>query len=1042
MIVHPGSPLAVGDAYRYPRRVNSSLRRAVAVVATLVMCLGGAALAGAAPVVFSTSPVPGWSTNGPVRAVLIVGDTVYAGGDFTQVRGPGGTPVVNRARLAAWDIRTGALRTGFVADTDGQVSALATDGTRLFVGGNFLTIKGVAKSRLAAVDPASGNVITSWTAPATASVYALRVSGARLYVGGAFRKIGNSTRNRAAAVATATGAVDATFNPNLDNSVRGITSSPDGATVYLAGDFLTVNAVSRPYLAAVSATTGAATPVTFQYPFADVTLHGMIGVDISTSGDQLFGALGGNENRVQAWNTTTGKVQWFYTVMGDTQAVRYYNGNVYFGFHEGAIGDTTVRLLVADALTGTIENSYRPPINSFYGIWAIDASDAGLVLGGEFTTINGVASQGLAIMPPGPTDTVRPSPPGTPAVSGVTGSSVALAWTPGTDDRAVYGYRVLRNGVPVAYVTTTNFTDRGLAGETDYTYSVQTVDTAGNLSDASGTVTARTGLIVVPAGSTWKYLDNGTDQGTAWRVGGFDDSTWRSGAAELGYGDGDEATAIGYGPDPNAKYITSYFRRNFTVADPTQISALTLNLLRDDGAVVYLNGTEVVRSNMPVGTIASATLAPAPVANAEETQFLPYAVSPGLLVAGTNTLAVEIHQNVPTSSDVSFNLSLEGARVQPAPAPTGLSVTGTTDTSVSLAWTAPTGTGTTSGYRVYRDGVQIGTPSVTTFTDSGLVSGRSYSYAVSAITNGTETATTAAVVGTTLDLVAPTAPTGLVASSVSGNSVTLGWVASTDNVGVTAYDVLRDGSIVGTVTTPGYTDATVAPGVTYSYTVRARDAAGNVSASTPALAVTTPATAGTLFADTFDSGSFSTGRWTTAGASLVAGAVSGYFARLTAAAGPAYLTWPSTVIEQGRRSWSLRAYFRVNSRATKQVVSLVELKNAASKSVYVYTNATTGNCTASLGGQTVTTSFRCDDGAWHLLEVKGDMGTTTHTLDWRVDGKAQPSLSVTGQVASTVRNLYLGEPGATPTDVQDWDNVGLTVGDVPQPFLGPLTPFG
>jgi len=96
----------------------------------------------------------------------------------------------------------------------------------------------------------------------------------------------------------------------------------------------------------------------------------------------------------------------------------------------------------------------------------------------------------------------------------------------------------------------------------------------------------------------------------------------------------------------------------------------------------------------------------------------------------------------------------------------------------------------------------------------------------------------------------------------------------------------------------------------------------------------------------------------------------------------------------------------------------------------------------SLGGATATTSFRCDDGAWHLLEMKGDLGSTTPTLDWRIDGNAQTSVTATGQTASTVRNLYLGEPGGTPTNVQNWDNVKLTLADSALPFLGGLTPFG
>ena len=74
--------------------------------------------------------------------------------------------------------------------------------------------------------------------------------------------------------------------------------------------------------------------------------------------------------------------------------------------------------------------------------------------------------------------------------------------------------------------------------------------------------------------------------------------------------------------------------------------------------------------------------------------------------------------------------------------------------------------------------------------------------------------------------------------------------------------------------------------------------------------------------------------------------------------------------------------------------------------------------------------------------MKGDFGTTTQTVDWRIDGSAQPSLTVTGQTATTARNLYLGEPGGTPTNVQHWDNVKLTLADAALPFLGSALPFG
>jgi len=166
--------------------------------------------------------------------------------------------------------------------------------------------------------------------------------------------------------------------------------------------------------------------------------------------------------------------------------------------------------------------------------------------------------------------------------------------------------------------------------------------------------------VLVGTGSTWRYLDNGSDQGTAWRTASFNDSAWASGPAQLGYGDGDEATVVSYGGNPSAKRITTYFRRSFSVANPSLFSSLNLRLLRDDGAVVYLNGVEVFRSNMPAGPIGYTTLASATIAGADESTFVAAAISPSLLVAGTNVLAVEIHQSDPTSSDISFDLELTG----------------------------------------------------------------------------------------------------------------------------------------------------------------------------------------------------------------------------------------------------------------------------------------------------------------------------------------------------------------------------------------------
>ena len=135
------------------------------------------------------------------------------------------------------------------------------------------------------------------------------------------------------------------------------------------------------------------------------------------------------------------------------------------------------------------------------------------------------------------------------------------------------------------------------------------------------TAFSQTQDVLIHSGSTWKYLDDGSDQDTLWRESGFDDSAWSEGLAQLGYGDGDESTIISYGPDENNKYVTTYFRYEFDVDDRTAIEALKFKLLRDDGAVVYLNGVEVVRSNMPEGDIDYLTLASKPISSIYESKY-------------------------------------------------------------------------------------------------------------------------------------------------------------------------------------------------------------------------------------------------------------------------------------------------------------------------------------------------------------------------------------------------------------------------------------
>lgn len=162
--------------------------------------------------------------------------------------------------------------------------------------------------------------------------------------------------------------------------------------------------------------------------------------------------------------------------------------------------------------------------------------------------------------------------------------------------------------------------------------------------------------------SAWRYLDDGSNQGFNWRHIFYDDDAWGFGRAELGYGDDfdgrPETTVISGGPDLNNRYITTYFRRIFYAEEPASMDTLTLRLLRDDGGIVYINGQEVFRSNMPGGPVNYLTLASAAAPSAEETVYFETSINPAFLVNGLNLIAVEIHQYHPASSDLSFDLEL------------------------------------------------------------------------------------------------------------------------------------------------------------------------------------------------------------------------------------------------------------------------------------------------------------------------------------------------------------------------------------------------
>ena len=185
----------------------------------------------------------------------------------------------------------------------------------------------------------------------------------------------------------------------------------------------------------------------------------------------------------------------------------------------------------------------------------------------------------------------------------------------------------------------------------------------GGFNPAAQSFGGGTEVTLSPIGATWKYFDTGVDPVGNWTISSFDDSAWASGPAELGYGDGNEATTVSFGGVSNDKHITTWFRRSFNVADASTISELRLRLRRDDGALVYLNGVEILRDNMPSGTITSSTESSSTVGGGNESTYFTFIVPATQLKTGANQLAVEIHQTSETSSDISFDLEVIGIGV-------------------------------------------------------------------------------------------------------------------------------------------------------------------------------------------------------------------------------------------------------------------------------------------------------------------------------------------------------------------------------------------
>lgn len=164
------------------------------------------------------------------------------------------------------------------------------------------------------------------------------------------------------------------------------------------------------------------------------------------------------------------------------------------------------------------------------------------------------------------------------------------------------------------------------------------------------------------AGALWKYNDTGVDLGSSWKDLNFNDTLWSQGNAPLGFGSTAINTTVSFGPSSTNRYTTTYFRKWVNVSNPCDLySKILFNIKRDDGVVIYVNGVEVLRSNIAAGVVSYSAFSTS-CATDNGTVWQPFDVASNYFINGNNLVAVELHQCNLTSSDLLFNLRMIGSK--------------------------------------------------------------------------------------------------------------------------------------------------------------------------------------------------------------------------------------------------------------------------------------------------------------------------------------------------------------------------------------------
>ncbi len=523
---------------------------------------------------------------------------------------------------------------------------------------------------------------------------------------------------------------------------------------------------------------------------------------------------------------------------------------------------------------------------------------------------------------PPPVDTQAPTVPTSLSSASITQSSFTLNWAASTDNVGVTAYEVFRGGVSQGTVTGTSFNATGLSASTSYSMTVRARDAAGNNSAQSTALNVTTSA---PSGDTQAPtvptgLSSASITQTSFTLN-WSASTDNVGvtAYEVFRGGVSQGTVTGTsfnatGLSAGTSYSMTVRARDAAGNNSAQSTALNITTSASvngtlftgtvTGTAAYNNEAQYAVANVFDGNIntffapantnsfAQLDLGTTLTGRLSTLRFYPRVGFAARMVGGvfqastngttwTNIYSVSATPseawNTIAISDANFyryfrfyepndyadvseieflgtTQSVGGGDTQAPTVPTGLSSASITQTSFTLNWAASTDNVGVTAYEVFRGGVSQGTVTGTSFTATGLSASTTYSMTVRARdAAGNNSAQSTALSVTTTDTTAPTVPTSLTSTSITQTSFTLNWAASTDNVGVTAYEVFRGGVSQGTVTGTSFNATGLSASATYSMTVRARDAAGNNSAQSTALNITTSAPAGDTQAPTVPS---------------------------------------------------------------------------------------------------------------------------------------------------------------------------------------------